>query len=45
MEYQIEEIKKMVKEDLTDAEAKDLLQKMEKSREAEMAGKPNKTYE
>ena len=45
MEYQIEEIKKMVKEDLTDAEAKDLLQKMEKSREAEMAGKPYMTFD
>ena len=45
MEHQIEAIKKMVKEDLTDAEAKDLLQKMEKNRKAEMAKKPYMTFD
>lgn len=42
---EIEEVKKIVKEDLTDAEAKDLLQKMEKNREAEIAGKPYMTFD
>lgn len=45
MEHQIEVIKKIVKEELTDTEAKDLLQKMEKNREAEMAGKPYITFD
>lgn len=41
----IEAIKEKVKEELTDEEAKDLLQKMEKNREAELAGKSYMTFD
>lgn len=45
MEHTIESIKQMVKEELTDQEAKDLLQKMEKNREAELKSKPYRTFD
>ena len=45
MEHQIEAIKKIVQEELTDDEAKDLLQKMEKNRKAEEDGKPYLTFD
>lgn len=40
MEDPVEAIKKIVKEELTDEEAKDLLLKMERNRQAELIGRP-----
>lgn len=44
MKYSVEAIKAMVKEDLTDDEAKDLLKKMEITRQAEKDGNPYLTF-
>lgn len=45
MEHTIQSIKEIVREELTDQEAKDLLQKMEKSRKAELKGNPYLTFD